>query len=71
MMAKKVLLKTLFPSCPNIKVCLISLSTFISLNKDKAEGVLLDVEPLYAAVTFGLLALDIFTTTRARLNELL
>ena len=33
--------------------------------------ILFDVEPLYAAVTFGLLALDIFTTTGARLNELL
>ena len=39
--------------------------------KDKAEGILFDVEPLYAGVTFGLLALDIFTTTGARLNELL
>lgn len=46
-------------------------STFISLHKDKAEGILLDVEPLYVATIFGLLALDIFTTTGARLNELL
>ncbi|MGR5909201.1 hypothetical protein ACT7C4_01045 [Bacillus pacificus] len=30
-----------------------------------------DVEPLYAATTFGLLAVDIFTTTGSRLNELL
>ncbi|MEF9464099.1 site-specific integrase [Priestia megaterium] len=46
-------------------------STFISRNKEKAQGVLLDVEPLYVSATFGLLALDIFTTTGARLNELL
>jgi integrase len=46
-------------------------STFVSNIKYKTEGTLLDVEPLYAAVTFGLLAVDIFTTTGARLNELL
>ncbi|MED3729005.1 site-specific integrase [Priestia filamentosa] len=46
-------------------------SFFVSLHQDKAQGTLLDIEPLYAAVTFGLLALDIFTTTGARINELL
>ncbi|MFJ8530340.1 hypothetical protein [Bacillus sp. NPDC094106] len=46
-------------------------SRFVSLNKNIAKGTLLDVEPLYASVTFGLLAVDIFTTTGARLNELL
>ncbi|KQL55379.1 integrase [Heyndrickxia shackletonii] len=46
-------------------------STFVSRNKHLAEGILFDVEPLYAAVTFGLLAVDIFTTTGARINELL
>ncbi|WP_423243282.1 site-specific integrase [Bacillus toyonensis] len=46
-------------------------STFVSRNKNKAEGVLFDVEPIYATTTFGLLALDIFTTTGARMNELL
>ncbi|MEG0528628.1 MAG: site-specific integrase, partial [Longicatena sp.] len=46
-------------------------STFISLHKDKAEGLLIDVEPFYVACTFGLLAIDILTTTGARLNELL
>lgn len=34
-----------------------------------AEGVLVPVEPLYAATLFGLLALDIFTTTGMRINE--
>lgn len=50
---------------------IITPSTFISRNQDKAKGILLDIEPLYAGATFGLLALDIFTTTGARLNELL
>lgn len=46
-------------------------STFVSFHKDKANGILFDVEPIYAAATLGLLALDICTTTGARLNELL
>jgi len=50
---------------------ILNSSTFIALHQNKAEGVLLDVEPLYAAATFGLVALDMFTTTGARLNELL
>ena len=50
---------------------IISPSVFVSVHQDKAKGILFDVEPLFAAATFGLLALDIFTTTGARLNELL
>ncbi|WP_342567774.1 site-specific integrase [Psychrobacillus sp. FSL K6-4046] len=50
---------------------ILTSSTFVSRNKHKAEGTLFTVEPLYAAATFGLLAADIFTTTGARLNELL
>ena len=50
---------------------IITPSTFVSRNKDITKGILFDVEPLYAGVTFGLLALDILTTTGARLNELL
>lgn len=46
-------------------------SLFIALNKYKAQGLLIDVEPFYAACTFGLLATDILTTTGARINELL
>lgn len=46
-------------------------SKFITLHKDKAEGLLIDIEPFYAACTFGLLAIDILTTTGARKNELL
>ncbi|MEK4500808.1 site-specific integrase [Bacillus sp. FSL R12-0069] len=46
-------------------------STFVSLHSSKAEGILFDVEAFYVATTFGLLAVDIFTTTGARLNELL
>lgn len=50
---------------------IITSSNFIALHKDKAEGLLIDVEPFYAACTFGLLAIDILTTTGARKNELL
>ncbi|TES56390.1 site-specific integrase [Halalkalibacterium halodurans] len=50
---------------------IITPSTFVSLHKDKAEGLLIDVEPFYVACTFGLLAIDILTTTGARKNELL
>ncbi|HGA0510733.1 TPA: site-specific integrase [Bacillus pacificus] len=46
-------------------------STFVSLHNSKAEGILFDVEPFYVATTFGLLAVDILTTTGTRLNELL
>lgn len=45
--------------------------TFVSLYSDKAEGIVFDVEPFYVATTFGLLAVDILTTTGARINELL
>ena len=50
---------------------IITPSKFVSHHKDKVKGVLFDIEPIYVATTFGLLALDIFTTTGARLNELL
>lgn len=50
---------------------ILTSSTFVTRHKNKTKGVLFDVEPLYVAATFGLLALDIFTTTGARLNELL
>ncbi|WP_205169982.1 site-specific integrase [Bacillus pakistanensis] len=46
-------------------------STTVSNFKNKSGRVLFDIEPLYVATTFGLLALDVFTTTGARLNELL
>ena len=50
---------------------ILNLNTFVSLHSKKAEGILFDVEPFYVATTFGLLAVDILTTTGARLNELL
>ncbi|MDA1538311.1 site-specific integrase [Bacillus cereus group sp. TH244-1LC] len=50
---------------------IIGQPTFISLHKDKTEGIFFDIEPFYVACTFGLLAIDIFTTTGARVNELL
>lgn len=34
-------------------------------------GLLIPVEPLFAAASFGLLALDLFTTTGMRINELM
>ena len=46
-------------------------NNFVSLYSGKAEGILFDVEPFYVATTFGLLVIDILTTTGARLNELL
>ena len=46
-------------------------TNFVTLHKDKVKGLLIDVEPFYAAFTFGLLATDILTTTGARINELL
>ena len=42
---------------------ILSQNTFVSLHSDKAEGILFDVEPFYVATTFGLLAIDILTTT--------
>ncbi|MGX9133498.1 site-specific integrase [Rummeliibacillus sp. JY-2-4R] len=50
---------------------LLTPSIFVSLHKDKAKGLLIDIEPFYVACTFGLLAIDILTTTGARINELL
>ncbi|WP_047155524.1 site-specific integrase [Aneurinibacillus tyrosinisolvens] len=46
-------------------------SIFVSLHQDKTDGILFDVESFYVACTFGLLAIDIFTTTGARMNEIL
>lgn len=46
-------------------------SNFVSRYSGKAEGILFDVEPFYVATTFGLLTVDILTTTGARINELL
>lgn len=46
-------------------------SSYITRNKGKAEGILFDLEPVYVAATFGLLGIDICTSTGARINELL
>jgi len=50
---------------------IIGQSTYVTRNKDKAEGLLFDVEPFYVAATFGLLGVDICTSTGARINELM
>ena len=46
-------------------------SNFMVHAQRRAKGILLLVEPLFAAATFGLAALDCFTTTGARVSELL
>ena len=46
-------------------------ANFISVAQQRTEGILLLVEPIFAAVTFGLAALDFITTTGARMTELL
>ncbi|MFJ8462289.1 site-specific integrase, partial [Lysinibacillus xylanilyticus] len=56
------------PFLGNHKEVLVQ-STYVTRNKDKAEGLLFDVEPFYAAATFGLLGIDICTSTGARINE--
>jgi hypothetical protein len=44
-------------------------SAFMSTAQEKAEGVLLPVEAFSEAISFGLLAIDLFTTTGMRSNE--
>jgi hypothetical protein len=44
---------------------------FISFAQERTKGALVPVEALYAASTFGLLALDLLTTTGLRSNELM
>jgi integrase len=46
-------------------------ANFLRKAQARAQGPLVLVEPLFAAATFGLAALDFFTTTGARMNELL
>jgi hypothetical protein len=46
-------------------------SDFMDHAQERTDGLLLLVEPLFAAATFGLACLDFFTTTGARLTELL
>jgi hypothetical protein len=44
---------------------------FLRLAQKRTKGILFLVEPLYAAATFGLAALDFFTTTGARNGEII
>lgn len=46
-------------------------SKFMSEAQRRTKGTLIPVEPLYAAATFGLLSLDILTSTGMRVNELM
>lgn len=50
---------------------LLSQGDFLSLNQNRCEGILINIDSLYAGATFGLAIVDIITTTGARLNELL
>jgi hypothetical protein len=45
--------------------------TFMNYAQQRCEGVLLPVEALHAAALFGLMAIDLFTTTGARINEVM
>jgi len=42
---------------------------FMTYAQQRARGTIIPVESMYAAVTFGLAALDLFTTTGMRINE--
>jgi integrase len=46
-------------------------SKFMAEAQRRTEGTLIPVEPLYAAAAFGLLALDILSSTGMRVNELM
>ncbi len=48
-----------------------SMGHFVAGAQRRTQGVLIPVESLYAAATFGLLALDLLTTTGMRMNELM
>lgn len=45
--------------------------TFMNCAQQRCEGVLLPVETIYPAALFGLMAIDLFTTTGARINEVM
>jgi hypothetical protein len=44
---------------------------FMASAQRRSTGVLLPVEAIYSAVTFGLMAIDLFITTGARINEVM
>ncbi len=46
-------------------------ANFLQAARERTSGLLFTIDTLYDAATFGLAALDFFTTTGARLNELL
>jgi hypothetical protein len=46
-------------------------SSFMSKAQEIAQGVLVPIESLYAAATFGLLVIDLITTTGMRINEVM
>lgn len=45
--------------------------TFMTRAQSRCQGVLLPVEPIYASSLFGLMAIELFTSTGARINEVM
>ncbi len=58
-------------NAPGILVWPKTQQDFLQAVQKRAKGIIFLIEPLYAAATFGLAALDFFTTTGARNGELL
>jgi hypothetical protein len=56
---------------PGVLTWPINQSQFIREAQKRTDGILFLIAPLFTAATFGLVALDILTTTGARMNELL
>lgn len=50
---------------------ILVLGKFIAEAQKKVEGILFPIEPFYVAATFALLALNLFTSSGIRINELL
>lgn len=62
------------PFWPNLRGLLLSTKSeanFLVYAQRAAAGVIIPIEPLYVAASFGLLALELFTTTGMRVNEAL
>src|SRR5947209_20560697 len=47
------------------------IGNFITEAQQRTDGTLIPAESLYASTTFGLLALELLTTTGMRINELM
>ncbi|WP_318283086.1 site-specific integrase [Priestia megaterium] len=54
---------------PNARKGILSQGAFITKSQEYADGILMNVESLYITALFGATALDIFTSSGARLGE--